>query len=155
MKKFLLISFLLVSVVVVNAQEDPLFVKGDKIVNAGIGLGYYRSYSSALDFSASLDYCIADGIIDEGSVGVGPFAGLGLYVGGIQPYGGFRGTFHYPLIEKLDTYIGFGMGVRLYSSLHLIGGGFIGANYPITEKITIFGELGSGSTCAGIAFRLK
>ena len=145
----------MVSVIVVNAQEDPMFIKGDKLINAGIGLGYYRSYASAIDFSASFDYCIADGIIDEGSVGIGPFVGLGLNIGGIQPYAGFRGTFHYPFIEKLDTYIGFGLGLRLFNSIHPIGGLFIGANYPIAEKITIFGELGSGSTCAGLAFRLK
>lgn len=148
---------LMVSTIIVNAQEDPMFVKGNKIINAGVGFGYYRSYSAAFDFSASLDYCIADEIIDDGSIGVGPFVGVGLGWGNFQPFGGVRGTFHYPLIEKLDTYFGLSTGLRIYSSrsIYFIGGMFIGANYPLTDNLTVFGELGSGSSCVGIAFKLK
>jgi len=156
MKKLLLIATFFSIVMLAKAQE-PTFIEGKKLLNVGIGLGYYKTYNAAVDFSASYDYCVSDGIIDKGSIGVGPFAGVGFgwgYNTKIQPFGGARGTFHYPIVEKLDTYAGLALGLRLYNSIHLIGGFFVGANYPITENIAVFGELGSGSTCAGISFRI-
>lgn len=163
MKKFILVTVLAAFAFFANAQE-PLFVKGDKLVNIGLGLGYYTS------ISASLDYCIADGIAEKGSIGVGPYVGIGRYFGwgygwgyssGYTAFmGGARGTFHYPFIEKLDTYGGLAMGLNLYNysgfGIHPDFGFFVGANYPLTEKIIVFGELGAGVSylSAGISFKL-
>ena len=150
MKKFLLFASLVLAMFIAKAQ-DPMFLKDDKLLNLGVGL---RGYPVV---SASLDYCITDGIADKGSIGVGPYAGLGLGLGNYYSKGayitaGVRGTFHYPIIEDLDTYAGVGLGFRFaaYSyggtSFHVAQGSgfFIGANYPLTETIIVFGELGSG-----------
>lgn len=163
MKKLLLLSVLAAFVFVAKAQE-PLFVKGDKLVNLGIGLGYYTS------ISASLDYGIADGIAEKGSIGVGPYLGIGRYFGwgygwgyssGYTVFsGGARGTFHYPFIEKLDTYGGIAMGLNFYNfsgfGIDPDFGFFVGANYMLTEKLRVFGELGAGVSylSAGISFKL-
>ena len=124
--------------------QDPMFLKDDKLLNLGVGL---RGYPLV---SASLDYCIADGIADKGSIGVGPYAGFGFSSSYNYLFGGARGTFHYPIIDDLDTYAGFGVGLNLHmwkygsDNINLGGGFFIGANYPLTESIIVFGELGSG-----------
>ena len=59
------------------AAQDPIFLKGDKVLNLGVGLGstlysgtYYKSQVPPV--SASLDIGIADNILEKGSVGVGP-----------------------------------------------------------------------------------
>lgn len=150
MKKILLLAGLFMTILVAKAQ-DPLFLKDDKLLNLGVGL---RGYPVV---SASLDYCIIDGIAERGSIGVGPYAGLGIGLGNYYSKGayitaGVRGTFHYSIIDDLDTYVGAGLGFRLaaYSygtvSIHAAQGSgfFIGANYPLTNDIIVFGELGSG-----------
>lgn len=150
MKKILLVMGLLMTILIARAQ-DPMFLKDDKLLNLGVGL---RGYPVA---SASLDYCIADGILDKASIGVGPYAGIGIgfgnyYLSGAYLTAGVRGTFHYPIIDDLDTYIGAGIGFRLAAykyggiSTHVAQGSgfFIGANYPLTDGIIVFGELGSG-----------
>ncbi|MBN2805984.1 MAG: hypothetical protein JXR22_04945 [Prolixibacteraceae bacterium] len=144
MKKFLLLTVLLFSLALAQAQ-DPMFLKDDKLLNLGVGINYYPT------ISASLDYCITDGIAEKGSIGVGPYVGLGIWSKWTYLSAGARGTFHYPIIEDLDTYAGLGVGFNLArssywsaSSFHLVPAFFIGANYPVTDKIIAFGELGSG-----------
>jgi len=144
MKKLLLIIGLLFVFTLVRSQ-DSMFQKEDKLLNLGVGL---RAFHPAL--SASLDYCIADDIIEDGSIGVGPYAGIELGSSYLAVAGGVRGTFHYPIIEDLDTYAGAGLGFRYkltgFTSFHIIPAFFIGANYPVTDKIVAFGELGSGTS---------
>lgn len=159
MKKIFFLAVMLFAVVLVKAQ-DPMFVKDDKIVNLGIGLGYYPVVS------ASLDYCIADGIADVGSIGVGPYIGLGYRYHTTLVMGGVRGTFHYPIIEKLDTYAGLAVGFNYYmynssyyyynyNSFHIEPGFFLGARYELNETLTVFGEAGYGTSylTAGIAVK--
>jgi len=167
MKKLILLSVLVVAFVAAKAQE-PLFVKGDKVINLGIGFDWYTT------ISASGEYCILDGIADKGSVGVGAFAGFGFPLGGVYSHSsrilaGVRGTFHYPLIDKLDTYGGLGIGLQYthysagyywsgYSSSHagLNAGFFLGARYYLTQRLAAFGEVGYGLgyLTVGVAFKL-
>ena len=156
MKRFLLISSLLLLVMIVKAQ-DPLFLEGDKRVNLGVGISTYPVAS------ISVDYGVLDGIFDAGAIGIGPYVGLGLDKYYVYMSLGARGTFHYPLIENLDSYIGLGVGLRYdvisgaHNSLNPIPGFFLGANYPISKKMFVFAEVGSGVSylTAGISFILE
>ncbi|HNZ72789.1 MAG TPA: hypothetical protein PKJ43_09205 [Prolixibacteraceae bacterium] len=171
MKKVILLSLLFIAAVAVKAQE-PVFVKGDKAVNVGIGFDNY------LNLSLSGEMGIMDGIADKGTIGAGVYAGAGTYLlhsswyaNHYRAMAGVRGTFHYPIIEKLDTYAGIGVGLEYwsykynssywgyddysYNGVDLDAGFFIGARYPLTQKFTVFGELGYGIgyLTAGISFK--
>jgi hypothetical protein len=107
MKKLLLLSVLFIAFIAAKAQE-PMFVKGDKAINIGVGFDSYTN------LSLSGEYGIVDGIADKGSIGAGAYVGLGYsiinpwyYSNSFRALGGLRGTFHYPFIQKLDTYAGF------------------------------------------------
>ena len=159
MKNLLLITAIFFAVINLKAQES-MFIKGDKLVNLGIGLGYYNVAQ------ASLDYCISEGVAEKGSIGVGPYIGFGFNKYYSTILAGIRGTFHYPVIEKLDTYVGLGIGARYrtwkssywgYTSTNTnVGYGFfIGANYPVSEKLTVFGEAGYGDSYLNVGVALK
>ncbi|HKK81305.1 MAG TPA: hypothetical protein VJ909_03605 [Prolixibacteraceae bacterium] len=143
MKKLILLTGMLLLVFMVKAQ-DQMFFKNDKNVNIGFG------FLNHPVISASLDYGIAEDVIDYGAFGIGPYAGLGFSSSDSYLSAGARGTFHYPLIEKLDTYLGvsFGMEYRFESAAKMAWypGVFIGANYPLNDEVTLFGEMGSGVT---------
>ncbi|MDA3882429.1 MAG: hypothetical protein PF481_04045 [Bacteroidales bacterium] len=142
-----------------KAQEvAPMFVKGDKIINVGIGLGYYTSVS------ASLDYGIVDEVAELGTIGVGPYAAFCFRHSDSAVMAGVRGTFHYPFIEDFDTYVGLGLGLsyNMYSIsylgssyIHPEGGFFIGARYKMSETLTVFGELGYGISYLNVGLALK
>lgn len=154
MKRILLFTGLLFVMSFVKAQ-DPLFLVGDKLLNVGVGV---RNYPVV---SASVDYCITDGIADLGAVGIGPYGGLSFSSTAVYLSAGARGTFHYPIIDDLDTYVGFGMGFRLdmwrYGSntVHVVPGFFIGANYPLNDTIVVFGEMGSAVSYLNVGITLR
>lgn len=171
MKKLILLSVLVIAFSAVKAQ-DPIFVKGDKVINLGLGLGTYGN------LSVSGEYGILDGIADKGSIGVGAYAAYGFKLFNIlahyhysQVLGGVRGAFHYPFIDKLDTYGGLGLGLQYNhwswdsdywgttgsdGSIGLNGGFFLGARYYMTPKIAPFAEIGYGLgyLTVGISFKL-
>jgi len=170
MKKIILLSVIVVAFFTAQAQA-PAFVKGDKVINLGISVDNYTT------ISISGEYGILDGIDEKGTVGVGAFAGYGFQILGSKYYnynrilGGVRGTFHYPFIDKLDTYGGLGIGLKYTSwtwdssywgydandsSVGLSAGFFVGARYYLTENLAAFGELGYGLgyLTVGVAFKL-
>lgn len=157
------------------SAQDNMFAKGDKVLNLAIGFGggYYAGYSSGYSktpfLSAAVDVGIIDGVLDEGSIGVGGYIGYSSAKWeSTYNYGwkesdfiiGPRGTFHYPLIDKLDTYAGVLLGYHSVSfkqtgdwsgypgysasSSGVYFSGFVGARYYFTEKIAVMAELGSG-----------
>lgn len=170
-KALLLATLFAFGFLIINAQT---FDKGTKVLNLGIGFGgnYYSSWSGSSHtplLAASFDVSILDEVLEKGSIGVGGYIGYQSakydYSGG---YGwkqnslliGPRGTFHYPFIDKLDTYAGLLLGYHYVnwkytgnwggieqdnaaSSIYFSG--FIGARYYFTEKIGAYLELGSGS----------
>lgn len=156
MIKYLLVSFLFLSIIAANAQ-DVIFIKGDKRINVGIGMQNFPIGT------ISFDYAVADNIFEDGSIGVGPYIGLGFNTYYTHFVVGGRGTFHYPLVEDLDTYIGATLGLRYGTSalrpnqLFFPVGILLGANYPVNKNIIVFGELGSGVTyiTAGITLFLE
>lgn len=155
----------------VNAQT-PSFEKGDKVLNLGVGFGgnYYSGYSGSSHtplLAAAFDVSILDGILDKGTVGIGGYVGYQSAKWDETGYGwkltnlliGPRGTFHYPFVDKLDTYAGLLLGYHSvkwtytgnWPTTHNDKGstvyfsGFVGARYYFTNSIGAYLELGSGS----------
>ena len=143
MKRLFVIGSLFLIILTAKAQ-DPLFLEGDKRLNLGIGLSKYPVAS------VSLDYGVVDGIAEKGAIGIGAYAGFGANADYAFSSLGVRGTFHYPVVDDLDTYIGVAVGMRYDASSYYsnefngIPGFFVGANYPIGRNILLFGEAGSG-----------
>ncbi|MBN1949975.1 MAG: hypothetical protein JW801_02175 [Bacteroidales bacterium] len=145
MKRIIILMAVLIGATTLYAQE-PVFNKGDKVVNLGIGLTSY------INGCLSFEMGIADGIIDKGTIGAGIYAGAGYgyYWGSSARFvGGVRGTFHYPLIEKFDTYLGLGAGLSyIYyfnsSDVPWVDiDGFIGGRYLFSEKMSFYVEMGA------------
>jgi len=136
----------------VNAQNT--FNKGDKVFQAGIGLGSTYYYSSMIPISASFELGIKDNLFDDkSSLGVGGYfgfaSGKGLTV--LSPV--VRGAVHYQFVDKLDTYAGLGLGLRFWSwksgywygtssGSELIIPFIAGARYYFSDNIAGFAELG-------------
>jgi len=166
------------------ASQDPVFLKGDKVLNLGIGLGstlysgtYYKSQVPPV--SASLEIGVVDNIIEKGSIGVGPYVGYSSYKYEYMDWGykysniiiGVRGNFHYPFVDKLDTYAGLLLGYNIasskefgnsipgydysYSAGGLIYSGFIGARYYIKDAFALMAELGYGIAYLNLGVALK
>lgn len=186
MKKVLLVfaaAFLLVQF---NFSQELPIVKGDKIINAGIGFGstlYTGSgYSIALPpLSVSYEQIIMDEVIDKGLIGVGGYAGFASYKYSYtfmtEEWGwkysnfilGARGTFHYPLIDKLDTYTGLMLGFQVVtakeigtvpsgynaSASGLVWSWYAGGRYFFNEKWAGMLELGYGITYFNLGVAVK
>jgi hypothetical protein len=155
MKKLVLLSFLVLAIFSVKAQ-DMVFAKGDKAVNLGIGLNYSR-----IPVYISGEYCIMDDILEKGSIGVGAYAGMSYYYyhyysTSLYFMAGARGAFHYQLMDKLDTYAGLSLGFDSWYTSFIRFGSFVGGRYYLTPKIGVFGEFaygGVGYFTAGISFK--
>ena len=159
----------------VNAQNT--FSKGDKVVNLGIGIGSTlggSGYKTSIPpLSGSFELGIVDNLFnDKSSLGVGGYLGYSAnkwsHSYGGESYGwkysyiilGARGSFHYQLVDKLDTYAGIMLGYNISSSKafgdwgYETGtassyGGFIfspyiGGRYYFTGNMAAFAELGYG-----------
>ena len=175
MKKLIAIAFVaLFSIPFLRAQES-MFDLGDQVVNIGIGLGSVYGlgsyYSTTIPpISISFEKGILDELLEKGVIGVGAYLGFTSYkyqyVFSFYDYGwrytniivAARGSFHYPVVDKLDTYIGLllGYNIRLSSAIgdaDLYGSpaggsiaysGFVGGRYYFSDKFSGFAELGYG-----------
>lgn len=185
MKKFLM----LLSVVLFAASQlmaqDPSFQKGDNVINLGIGLGspiyHGAGYKMAVPpISASYEMGIVDGILKKAAVGVGAYLGYASYKWEYDndnwgyKYSDFiigaRGAFHYPFLDKLDTYAGLVIGWRISSTSEFgtvipdlystKGGGFytaefIGARYYFVNNFAAFAEIGYGISWFNLGVSFK
>ncbi len=79
MKKLLLMFVVACFALTQLIAQEPTFVKGDKVLNLGLGLGshYYTSYykMQVPPVSASLEFGVVDNILEKGVIGVGPYFG--------------------------------------------------------------------------------
>ena len=175
-KVFLAALALIGSVSLANAQE--VFQKGTTAINAGLGLGSHYSGNTIPPLSVSLDYGVADNLINgnNGSISVGGFAG---YTASSHTYGAYkttfsyialggRGAFHYQFAPKLDTYAGLMVSYDIASaSSNNVDTSwvatsnfnwtlFLGGRYFFTKKIGGFAELGYGfyNLNLGVTFKL-
>ncbi len=187
MKRKLSLGLLMAFFTAALMAQDPIFFKGDKVLNLGIGFGtslYSGGYNSMTvpPISASYEVGIQDDVLDIGSIGVGGYIGYlaykweSTYFGG--NYGwkysnlviGARGTFHYPLLEKLDTYTGLMLGFNIVSSKEFgdyTGTGFsssssgvvwawyAGGRYYFSDKIAGMLELGYGISYLNLGIAIK
>ena len=184
MKKLLLVFAGVAFAITQVSAEEPVFSKGDKVLNVGIGLGstlYTGTYYSGLipPVSASLEFGVVDGILEKGVVGVGPYIGYSSYKYEYSDWGwkysnfilGVRGNFHYQFVDKLDTYAGVLLGYNVasskefgdpvpgydysYSAGGLAWSGFIGGRYYFTDALSAMLELGYGIAYLNIGVGVK
>jgi hypothetical protein len=70
---------------------------------------------------------------------------------------GVKGAFHYPFVDKLDTYAGIitGYSVSDLSGYGFDGGGFVGVRYYISNSFAVMAEAGYGVTFlqVGVSFK--
>jgi len=172
-----------VSVLFLNGQ-DLMFLKGEKVLNLGLGLGntlYSGSYykSQVPPVSASLEIGVVYNVIEKGVVGVGPYLGYSSFKYEYSDWGwkysniiiGARGSFHYPLVDKLDTYTGLLLGYNIasskefgnsvpgwdysYSAGGLTWSWYIGGRYYFKENLAAMLELGYGIAYLNLGIALK
>ncbi len=184
MKRKLSLGLLLTFFSVALMAQSPIFEKGDKVLNLGIGFGtslysggYYKT--SIPPISASYEVGILDDVLDVGSIGVGGYLGYVAYKYEYLNWGwkysnfvlGARGVFHYPFVDKLDTYTGLMLGFDIVSakefgdasylfsynasSSHAVASWFIGGRYYFTDKIAGLLELGYGIAYVNIGVAIK
>lgn len=182
MKKLL---FLIVAGVLSSlhlAGQEPSFQKGDKVLNLGLGLGstfytgsHYRTMIPPI--SASLEFGIVDEIAEKGVIGIGPYVGFSHRKYQVNDWGwkytdfilGGRGSFHYPFLDKLDTYAGLLIGFNIstskqfgnpayddtYGSGGLVWAGFVGGRYYFSDAFAGMLELGYGIAYLNLGVALK
>lgn len=163
MKKTLatIIAIFFLSIAAMNAQP---FQKGDMVGNAGISLGWY-SYGFAASSFPAISLSLEKGITEIENVGPISVGGIVGFKHASYSYGwdyswndivlAARGALHYDLfkVEKLDTYGGVALGVRLqtqkvgsakYNYTNGLYGLYVGGRYYFSDKFAGFGELGYG-----------
>lgn len=159
-------------------SQNPTFVKGDRVLNLGMGLGssYYASYYSSQmpALSASFEVGIVDNILEKGVIGVGGYMAFSSskyanYWTTSNFIIGARGSFHYPLVDKLDTYTGLLLGYNIASTKYYdtyIGGfnasdsrfasaWFIGGRYYLSDTFAVMAEFGYGISYLTLGVSLK
>ena len=177
MRKLLLVLLVVLFSLTQLVAQESTFKKGDKVINLGIGFGstyygsYYTSHTPAL--SASVEFGVKDGVLDKGSIGVGGYVGYSSatwasYYKTSNIIIGARGSFHYPLVNKLDTYTGLLLGYNIYSysyesTYHGAAGSasnvalawFAGARYYFSDKFAGTAEIGYGIAYLTIGVAIK
>ena len=173
MKRRLLSSFIISFYVIRLFAQEPTFEKGTMVLNMGVGIGssvYSDAYYQVIfpPVSASLEFGVAEHILEKGVIGVAGYFGFFSYKYEYSHSGweasnfiiGARGNFHYPFVEKLDTYTGFLLGCGIVStenfgteeidynkpSTGVQWAWYIGGRYFFTENIAAMIELGYGVT---------
>jgi hypothetical protein len=184
MKKLLLLLFVAVFSLTQLLAQESTFKQGDKVLNLGIGFGstFYSGtgYKAGIPpISASLEFGVKDGVLDKGSIGIGGYLGYSSHKWEYNNWGwkytniilGVRGVFHYPLVDKLDTYTGLLLGYNIATSKEFgtavfgynysaSSGGvayswFVGGRYYFTDKFAGMLELGYGITYLNLGVALK
>ena len=148
--KHVLLLFVLFSIPL-SGYTQP-FIKGDKVINVGLGIGSTlysgTGYKMGVPpLSASFEIGVTE--LGPGIIGVGGYFGLSSYkwedsFGGSN-YGwkysntiiGARGNYHYNFVEKLDTYAGLMLGYNFINSKE-IGNWPYGYDYSVNSSYFIW-----------------
>jgi hypothetical protein len=156
------------------------FDQGDKIFQAGVGLGYGGLYgdSTIPPISGTFEMGYNDNISLGGFVAYTSSEDIWSTIGG-EEYGweysyigiGARGAYHYGLFdsENIDTYAGLTLGYNMVSvstigsgwsgsasGSYLLSGGFVGLRYFFQPNMAVFTELGYGglgNAVVGLSFK--
>ncbi|AFD06688.1 outer membrane beta-barrel protein [Solitalea canadensis] len=186
--KFKFVFAILVTLIAVSAQvkaQSTSFIKGDKALNLGIGLGSTGFSGSGYNMSVppvsvSLEFGIKDNLFNDSkcALGVAPYIGYASY-NYAYDYGmanngktkltdliiGVNGNIHYEFVNKLDTYAGLMLGYENVSwkdsSFGSIAGSgmFVGVNiggrYYFTDNLAAMMEIGYGVTYLNLGVAFK
>jgi len=188
MKKLLAIVIVaLFTLSSMNAQESE-FTLGSKVLSLGIGIGnslYSGSYysSGVPPISFSYEQAIKDEILEKGVIGIVGSISYNSYkyryTYSTYEYGwnysniilAVGGTFHYPLLDKLDTYGVLALGYNISttkeygdipgtdfssSSGGVVFGIYVGGRYYFNEHFAAFAQVGYGIAYLtfGVSYRL-
>ncbi|GAB3921593.1 outer membrane beta-barrel protein [Larkinella terrae] len=177
MKKLTLLTILawLIAVALMPSAKAQTIEKGEKFLNAGVGLGTYTY--RGLPIGASFEYTIKDNLSVGGSF---DFARYGYNSGGYKWNYTFlfftaRGSYHFGDIldisdSKFDPYAGISLGLRTSSYSDTYGssrdyyspygnslflGLHLGSRYMFSEKIGGFAEIGYGVAVLRVGLTAK
>lgn len=189
MKKLIRLSILVIAMAFLVSQSTlnaQAFKSGDMVGNLGVGFGWYGygyGTTSLPAFSLSLEKGIKD-IENVGPLTIGGIVGFKhARYAWLTNYDwtwndiiiAARGAIHYDLFknEKLDTYGGVALGLRIESftdyayngnnyvkgtssTTHGLFALYIGGRYYFSDKLAAFGELGYGLgyLTLGLSFKL-
>lgn len=149
--------------------QAPMFKRGDKIANVGIGFSRYGN-----PIEVSMMWGITNNIFDVNGLnfGLGGYLGLSFYnenwLGNsysqtiIEP--GVRGQLNYTLVENLEVYGGLMLGCEIWSTGsgykgdHSTGlgiGGYAGLRYYFNHNWGIYLEGGFGISNGTIGISYK
>ena len=194
MKRKILLIVTVLFMTLSNIKAQDVFNKGTIVVDASIGLSSYNTYSVYGRYGLGLppigltvDVGVVDGLIsDRASIGIGGYAGFTTYSRKYYDYYqenltrmcfGARGSFHFQLSEKLDTYAGLMLALYTYSYKYSYNpdyygytyenlntnhsnisiSPFIGTRYYISNNFGFNAEVGYGFTyiSAGLTLKFK
>jgi hypothetical protein len=160
-----LFTIVIISLIAISSVFAQPYVKGSKVINAGLGFGMAGIYgdSGMPPISIGFQYGLED------KISIGGIVGFSTSTYGWTNYEwsytyisiGARGEYHFmENSDKLDAYAGLTLGYNVVSvsepdgyqsywgyeseSSYLLAGVHVGARYALSEKIGIFGELGYG-----------
>lgn len=182
MKKIILFFFIICFSLAQLSAVEPVFSKGDKVLNAGIGVGssYWSGYgwytSHMPQLFANLEIGFFDDVfnLDNASIGIGPYFGFRTskyenYWKDTEIVIAATGNFHYPLVENLDTYAGILLGYDVISTKYydeyygsyghrnssIAHREYVGARYYFSDNFSVMAELGYGLTILNLGVALK
>jgi len=184
MRKFFAIAAMFLLTLPALKAQESMFNLGDKVISLGIGIGntlYTGAYYNrgVPPISVSYEQAIVDDILEKGVIGVGGYLGYTSYKYDYQGWGykysnilfGAGGFFHYPLVDRLDTYAGVLLGYNIVNATEfgtpvgfdynitsggIVFSGYIGGRYYFTDKFAAFAQLGYGIAylTLGVSIRL-
>ena len=184
MKKNLILIIALVCIAT-GAMAQNNFVKGQKVLNLGLGIGstlYSGSYYTGKipPVSASFEVGIKDELFDsKSSLGIGGYVGYTAAKWEYENWGwkyssfilGARGVLHYQLIDRLDTYTGLMLGYNIvsskefgtvvdgydysYSTSGFVYSYFVGGRYFFSDRLAGMLELGYGIAYLNLGVSVK
>jgi hypothetical protein len=184
MKKIALLFVIVFLMPFATRAQEAAIELDDQFVNFGLGLGSVHWagswYSTVIPpLSISYEKIIRDEILDVGFIGIGAYLGFSSYKWdyGWGDYGyrltnvlpGVRGSFHYPIIDRLDTYTGLMLGYEIVSSRvtgtpytgfnpggsRVVWSWYAGGRYFLNDNFMLMAELGYGITYLNIGVALK
>lgn len=185
MRKLLILVFAIISMFASAQEALPLFDVNDKSITVGVGRSSTLFGTTTLP---PLSIKLEKGIVDDLGGGI---LGAGLYLGASatevnrgfndNPYGdnyfytilGAIGSYHYPFINNVDTYVSLMLAYNIVSSstfdsgrdgLDYLGTPIapyvswywkIGATYYFADKFGLMGEMGYGVSRLTIGLTYK
>ncbi len=183
MKRILISCTAIYFTVLQLVAQEPAFEKGSMVINLGLGIGsnlYTETYYHTMvpPVSVSFEIGAKDQILEKGVIGIGGYLAASKYKYDFSGKGwktsnfiiGARGNFHYPLVNKLDTYSGLMLGYGIMGVEYFGGFGqneytgsssgiqwalFVGGRYYFKENLAAMLELGYGVAYLNIGIAMK